>query len=219
MGFVKKLFSGITENTVKNIQLNAGAFFKNYKVGTDDYESAKAAGKVLGATQGGGSVTIKPTYRQISVDGAVGRVRGLTDIDTWEISIAATVIETTVETLKLALGAAKTTAGSSGGDIPAGYTKIEGKTGVDDEDYIENITWIGTITGTDKPIIIQVFNVLNEDGLSYSVADKSEGKVGLTFYGYNSVNDFITDAVEPPFAIYYPDNNTTTGTTDTGDNV
>lgn len=205
MGFVKKLFSGITEDTTKHIQLDAGAFFKNFDVGTDTYATAKAAGKCLGATQGGGTATIKATYRQISVDGAVGRVKGLANISTWEISLAATLLETTVDTLKLALGAAKTTAGSAEGDVPAGYTKIEGKTGIDDEDYIDNITWVGSVSGTGEPIIIQVFNALNEDGLSYAVADQSEGKIGVTFYGYNNLKDFETDTVEPPFAIFVPD--------------
>lgn len=205
MAFAKKLFSGITENTPNNIQLDAGAFFKNFQVGTDTYATAKEAGKCLGATQGGGTATIKATYRQIEVDGAVGRVKGLTDIDTWEISLSATLLETTVDTLKLALGAAKTTVGSASGDVPEKYTMIQGKTGIDDADYIENITWVGAISGTGEPIIIQVFNALNEDGLSYAVAKQSEGKIGVTFYGYNDLNDFETDTVEPPFAIYVPD--------------
>lgn len=205
MAFVKKLFSGITESTPKNIQLDAGAFFKNFTVGTDTYASAKTAGKCLGATQGGGTATIKATYRQIEVDGTVGRVRGLSDIDTWEISLSATLLETTVDNICIALGAAKVTKGSAGGAVPEKYTLIQGKTGIDDSDYIENITWVGSVSGTGEPIIIQVFNALNEDGLSYAVADKSEGKIGVTFYGYNDITDFVTDTVEPPFAIYVPD--------------
>ena len=41
-----------------------------------------------------------PTLRTIDVDGAVGRVRGLVDIESWEVYVGATVLETTVENLR-----------------------------------------------------------------------------------------------------------------------
>lgn len=200
MAIFKKAYNGITEKTTQSIQLDAGVFFKNFNVESDTYATAKEAGKCIGATQGGGSFTASPSWRNIDVDGAVGRVRGLSDIETWEVSMSATVLETTVETLKLALGAA--TANTS--TAPTGYTKIVGNSGVADEDYIDNIAWVGHISGSEQPIIIVLKNAINEGGLSYSVAPKSEGKVGLKLYGYNDIGDFITDTVNPPFEIYYP---------------
>lgn len=208
MAFFKKALNGITEKTTEHIQLDAGAFFKNYDPATDTYETAKKAGKCLGATQGGGTFTAKCTLRSIEVDGTVGRVKGLTDIESWEVSISATFIETTVDTLRMALTAATATKGtgtSSGGNsIPEGYTKIVGNSGIADGDYVDNITWVGNISGSEDPIMIQVFNGLNEDGLSYSMQPKSEGKVGVTIYGYNDVADFMNGTVNPPFAILYP---------------
>lgn len=199
-GLFKKAYSGITADTTKHIQLDAGAFFKNFDVGTDTYASAKEAGKCLGATQGGGTFTATPTLRTIDVDGAVGRVKGLTDIETWEVSMSATVLETTVETLKLALAA-----GTASSDSTAtGYTKIVGNSGISESDYVQNITWVGHISGSDKPIIIQIKNALNEGGLSYQAAPKGEGKVALTLYAYNDLSDYESDTVDPPFAIYYP---------------
>ena len=73
MAFGKKAFNGITAGTPKNLQLDAGAFFIGFEVGKDTYASAKKAGKCLGATQGGGTFTAKPTIRTVDVDGAVGR--------------------------------------------------------------------------------------------------------------------------------------------------
>lgn len=203
MAIFKKAYSGITSDTTKHIQLDAGAFFKNFIVGTDDYASAKAAGKCLGATQGGGTFEAKATQRTISVDGAVGRVKGLTDISTWDVSMSATLLETTVETLKLALGCA--TATKTGEDSVAGYTKITGNSGIAEDDYIDNITWVGHIAGSAKPIIIQLKNALNEDGLSFAVQPQSEGKIGITFWAYNDLADYESDTVNPPFDIYYPD--------------
>ena len=202
MGFFsKKAYSGINKDTTKHIQLDAGAFFKNFDPATDTYATAKAAGKCLGATQGGGEFSAVPTLRTIDVDGAVGRVRGLVDIESWEVSIGATVLETTVETLKLALAAATSETSST----PTGYTAIKGKAGIADSDFIDNIAWVGNISGSDSPMIIVVKNVLNEGGLNYSVTPKGEGKVELKFYAYNDLADYETDAVAPPFEIYYPD--------------
>ena len=210
MAFGKKAFNGITSGTPLNLQLDAGAFFIGFEVGKDTYASAKKAGKCLGATQGGGTFTAKPTIRTVDVDGAVGRVKGLTDIETWEVSISATVIETTVKSLKAALTAATVTAGtgmdeSSGNGIPTGYTEIKGNAGISDTDYISDITWVGCLSGSTDPIIIQIKNALNEDGLSVDFAPKSEGKVKLTFYAYNSLEDFESDSVNPAFHIYLPD--------------
>ena len=209
MAFGKKTFNGITAGTPKNLQLDAGAFFIGFEVGKDTYASAKNAGKCLGATQGGGTFTAKPTIRNIDVDGAVGRVKGLTDIQTWEISLSATVIETTVKSLKAALVAATVTKGTGTGEgagngIPTGYTEIKGNAGIADTDYISDITWVGCLSGSGEPIIIQIKNALNEDGLSMDFAPNSEGKVKLTFYAYNSLEDFESDSVNPAFFIYLP---------------
>ena len=209
MAFGKKAYNGITAGTPKNLQLDAGAFFTGFEVGKDTYTSAKKAGKCLGATQGGGTFTAKPTIRTVDVDGAVGRVKGLTDIQTWEVSLSATVIETTVKSLKAALTAATVTEGtgtdaSTGNGIPNGYTEIKGNAGISDTDYISDITWVGCLSGSTEPIIIQIKNALNEDGLSMDFAPNSEGKVKMTFYAYNSLEDFESDSVNPAFYIYLP---------------
>ena len=202
MGFFgKKAYSGINKDTTKHIQLDAGAFFINYDPATDTYATAKAAGKCLGATQGGGNFSATHPMRTIEVDGAVGRVRGLTNIENWDVSISATVIETTVETIKLALAAAT----SETSTAPTGYTVIKGKADIEDSDFIDNITWVGNISGSGDPIIIIVKNVLNEDGLAYNMTPKGEGKVELKFYAYNDLVDYETDKVAPPFEIIYPD--------------
>ena len=67
MGFFgKKTYNGITSKTTKHLQLDAGAFFMNFEVGKDTYESAKKAGKCLGATQGGGTFTAKLLFTLMS---------------------------------------------------------------------------------------------------------------------------------------------------------
>lgn len=201
MSLFARLFNGLTESTPQQIQLDAGAFFKNFDPENDTYADAKSAGKCLGATQGGGTITIKPTFRQISVDGATGRVKGLVDVGTWECSISATLIETTPENLRLGIGVANITESTS----PAGYKKISGKSGIEDSDFVDNITWIGKLAGSEQPLMFVIKNGLNEDGLAYQVQDENEGKISVTFYAYNSLKDFVDAEVKPPFDIYVPE--------------
>lgn len=204
MAWSLKTFTGFNDKTAENIQMDAGAFFINFDVEKDTYSSAKADGRCLEATQGGGEFVAKPTISQITVDGVKGRAKGLVSIDKWDVSMKATLLETTVDTIKRGLGFA--TADTSSKD---GYTKIVGNGYISESDYVENITWVGCKLGSNEPIIIQVFNALNESGIDYKVSDGKQGTVDLELYGYNDGADYLKDVVPPPFAIWVPDLATT----------
>lgn len=191
------MFSGFTAGTAKHLQLDAGAFLKDYDASTDTWETAKAT-KLIGDTVGGGSFSAVPTVRRIEVDGVKGAAKGLETIDEWVVTLTANVKEVTVESIKLALGAAASEATSS---APANYTKITGKNEISDSDYLENMTWVGRLSGSNKPVIIIVKNALSTNGLTISFADKSEGVIPVTVTGHYTQDDLET----PPFEIYYPD--------------
>ncbi len=192
MGKVK---SGFSKQTKENLLTGSGAFFKNFYVGVDTYESARAGGKLIGATQGGGEFKAVATVRQIEVDGVAGKAQGLELIDSWEVSQTMNLLETTPESLKLALGAADIDTTTNGE-----YYIISGRSEIKDEDYLDNLTYIGTITGSDIPVIIQVFNALSTDGLNIKTEDKKEAVLGITVYGHYTEDDLDT----PPYRIYYP---------------
>ena len=189
------MFTGLSKNTPKHLQLDAGAFLKNYDVTKDTWATAKET-KLLGATVGGGSFSAVPTVRNIEVDGVKGAVKGLTAIDEWVVTLTANVKEITAETLKMALAGGV----SAAADTPAGYTKITAKGSIDDTDYADNITWVGRLSGSADPVIIVVKNALATNGLTISFADKSEGMIPVTVTGHYSLDDLET----PPFDIYYP---------------
>ena len=98
-----KTYSGFNDKTAENLLLDAGAFFANFQVGTDTFESASA--KLIGATRGGGKFVAKPNIRSIEVDGVKGRAKGLQVIDSWEVSLSANVLEINKETLAKGLTA------------------------------------------------------------------------------------------------------------------
>lgn len=196
----KKAFSGFTKETPENLLLDAGAFFKNftYEPGgqsNDTYEKAVEAGKLIGATQGGGEFSAVPAIRQIEVDGVKGKAKGLEVIDSWDVYLKATVLEATEESIKASLCAS-----SIDTESDDKYDVIKGNAYIELDDYIDNITWVGRLSGKDEPVIIQVYNAINTDGLKITVQDKAEAKIPMTFYGHYDTSNLD----EPPFSIYYP---------------
>lgn len=189
------IFSGFTANTPKHLQLDAGAFLKNYDVSQDTWETAKAT-KLIGATAGGGSFSAVPTIRRIEVDGVKGAAKGMEALDEWVVTLTANVKEITAESIKLALAAAQ----SSEASAPSGYTKIMGKSEIALDDYMDNLTWVGRLSGSNNPVIIVVKNALCTNGLTISFADKSEGLIPVTVTGHYDLESLDT----PPFEIYYP---------------
>ena len=190
-----KKYRGFTTETAKSLLLNAGAYFKNFDVGTDDFDSAVTAGKLIGATKGGGEFSAVPEIRQIEVDGVAGRAKGLETIDSWDIYLKANVLEVKEATIQSGLAASSVDTSTN-----TDYDIITASNNIEVSDYIDNITWVGTLSGSDKPVIIQIFNALNTDGLKFSTTDKAEATISLTFYAHYTQDDLDT----PPFKIYYP---------------
>ncbi len=191
-----KVISGLTAKTTEKLVLDAGAFFKNYKVGTDTFETAVTSGKLLGATKGGGSFTAVPSFRNIEIDGLRGEAKGTKILETWEIKLGATVVEVTPDTLQTALAVSE----KATEDGITTHEVVKGKMCITDADYIENITWVGNLSGSEEPVIIQVYNALNTKGLELGFEDKSEATIELEFTGHFDMKK----ANEVPFNIYYP---------------
>lgn len=188
------MITGFTATTAEKLLLGAGAFFKNYEIATDT--PATAAAKLIGATQGGGSFSAIPTVRKIEVDGAKTNTKGLQTIDEWVVTLTSNVKEVSVDSIVLALGAATSSAAAA----PTDYTKIVGNEDFKDEDYLDNLTWVGTLSGSTTPVIIIVKNALSVNGLTITVEDKNEAVVPIVVTG----NYEATDLQTAPFEIYYP---------------
>lgn len=191
----RQSYSGYTQDTAKNLLLDAGAFFMDYDIEEDDFESAIDEGKLIGATRGGGSFEATPEIRAIEVDGVHGKAKGLQVIDEWEIKMTANVLEITKEGLALALTASEL--GDTTDDI---YDVISAKNYIELTDYYDNITYIGKISGSDEPLIIQIYNAMNTTGLTLETEDKDEAVIEMEFEGHYDE----TDLDHPPFKIFYP---------------
>lgn len=191
-----KAYSGYNCNTAQSLVLGAGAFFKNYVITRDTFITALRQGKCLGATKGGGAFVSKPNHRIIEIDGVKTVAKGLRDIDSWDVSIQANVIELTPDTFKLALGNADIDTTSN--EI---YDIITARSTIAESDYLDNITWVGTLSGSDDPVIIQIYNALNTEGVNMTPQDKGESVISMTFVAHQ---DCKSDLNVQPFAIFYP---------------
>lgn len=192
---MSQTFSGYTSGTAEKLLLDAGAFFINFDAEVDDFDSAVAGGKLLGATRGGGQFRAMPQLRTIEIDGVKGRAKGLQVIDTWEVNITANVLEVTLDGLANALTTSEVDTSTN-----VLYDILKAKNYIDLSDYIDNITWIGKLSGKDSPVIIQVYNAMNTTGLSLQTQDQSETVIQMDFVGSYDASDLDS----PPFAIFYP---------------
>jgi len=188
-------YSGYTAETPKKLLLDAGAFFKNFYVATDTFATAVAAGKLLGATQGGGVFSAIPTIRSIPIDGIKGIAKGMEVIDEWVVTLTANVKEIKKTTIQAALISTSIDTSTS-----TEYDIISTNNAIALTDYIDNITWVGTLSGNNDPVIIQVYNALSTSGLTVNTVDKAEAVIALIFIGHYDDLNLST----PPFKIYYP---------------
>ena len=190
-----KTYSGYTAKTAENLLLDAGAFLINFDIEVDDFDSAVTAGKLLGATRGGGNFSAVPEIRNIEVDGVKGKAKGLQVIDSWDVKMTASVLEVTKEGLARALTASETDTTTN-----LDYDILTAKNHIELTDYIDNKTFVGKKAGTSEPVIIQIYNALNTTGLTLQTQDKNEAVISMEFVAHYD----DTDLESPPFKIFYP---------------
>lgn len=178
--------TGFNEKTMDHLLLDAGAIYKNF--GLPDQA-------IIGATSGGNEFDAKAKIRQIDVDGVkAANAKGLEVIDSITTTLKCNFIEVSREILQAALIADVDTTSDSNYDI------LKGKIVIADSDYIKNIAWVGTISGSQKPVIIVINNALCLDGLQLKTQDSKDNVLDITFTAHADP----TKPKEIPYTIYYP---------------
>lgn len=189
------ILSAFTKNTAKNMQLDAGLLVKGL---TDilNFNGTIEDEKKLGATSGGASFSATPEMRNIfeGIDGAKGNYKDGNVIDNWEITLTATVKEMTAKNLQLAMATADIATGNEKFDVLTPRMEVKST------DYIDNICWLGTMNGSSEPMIIELKNVLNTNGISFTAEDKGSGSVELELKAHFD----LSKPNEVPFNIYFP---------------
>lgn len=193
--------SGYTKETAKGLLLNAGALLTNLKwvPGAED-ASGKWNGDLLGATSGGSSISLVNTYRQAEIDGVFAPTVGSDSIESSEGKFEVNMIEWTANNLKMAL--LGNIADSNGTEYPTGYEVITTRRKIETADYIENLAYVGTLSGSDKPVIIIMHHAIATGGLEFEPQDKQEGIYKLTFEARAGEEDVNNTSL--PVTILFP---------------
>ena len=182
---------GVTENTPKNILLGAGTYHKGLK-----FEGGKWTGTCIGATSGGGKVSIEGEYQDLELDGALVLVKGLTVKQGGKASIEANIAELSGDTIKMA------TNFKEGVSDAEGYSMFVDKPNIEAGDYTDDFGFVGKTANGAKDIIVIFESSLCKSAFELEGKNKEASvlKVVMEAYAENA-----GDLDTLPVKIYYPD--------------
>lgn len=182
---------GITADTPKNLLFSAGTFYKNLEYKTDAW-----AGDILGATSGGGKLSITPEYVDAELDGATVAVKGAKFKVGETASIEANFTEImegrVVEALHLQEDTTKTV---------TGYKVFKSKAILDDKDFLKNIAFVGTLTDG-RQVIVILPNALCTSAFELEGKNKTQATYTCTFECHADITQ--DDLYHLPYEIYFP---------------
>lgn len=182
---------GITESTPKNLLFSAGTFYKNLK-----YTATKWEGTVLGATSGGGKVTITPEYADAELDGATVAVKGAKFKVGETASLEATFTEIKEGITVDALHLVKDSTFSN-----EKWVKYDSKALLDDSDFLENVAFVGTLT-SGKQVIFIMDNAICTSAFELNGQNKTQATYTCTFECTADLTQ--GDLYHLPYHIYFP---------------
>lgn len=174
---------GITDETLNNLLLDAGAVYLDYGTETE---------ALLGCCSGASEFSVIPKYRSISANGVMSSTKGLNFKISEEVTLKVSLLEVTAATLQMALNANVDSTGLEA-DILTGGANGKLK-------YLINVALVTRISGNQQPIVIILKNAINLDGLKLKTEDQKDNLLPVTFTANLDLNDLNGSAYE----IHYP---------------
>lgn len=133
-----------------------------------------SAENVLGATSGGNKLSIMSEITQIEVDGALVKVKGLTQKQGETGSLETNLAQHTKESFIRAI------IGKEQDSLVKGYTQLTTKSLIEASDYLENIAYVGTMSDGKECIVIME-NALCTSGFELESKNKETAVLKATF--------------------------------------
>lgn len=189
--------TGYTKTTPQHYWVDAGAVYKNLKY---NKESKQWEGTLLGATSDGNKITIEQEYRTIEVDGVFVEAVGQKVLKSSKAELEINVKEVTAENIRLAINGVVRDVGEE--EAPTGYKVVEGKGKLENSDYIDSLALVGTMTGSEQPIIVVLDNALCTSGLDAETKDDEEAILKMKFEAHASAEQVADRKL--PARIYFP---------------
>ena len=180
---------GITKSTPSNILFGAGVYYRNLV-----YENSAWKGTALGATNGGGKLSVTGEFVDLELDGALVKVKGLTVKAGGTGSMEVNLAELTEENLKAV------SLFSSSKEENTNLTVLKDKANIEEGDYIPNLAFVGTTADKSKNLIVIFDNALCTSGLELEGKNKEGAVITGTFEAYSDDYDGELDTL--PIRIY-----------------
>lgn len=175
----------LTTAQIENIQIDYGIIYKDYGETTEE---------LLGPTRGGGTLEITKELRDIETDQSKGKSKGLQVIDSINAKLSVNNLDTSIETLALALPFA--TLAGDGDTTPYTLTGETTDVGViADSAYLTNITMFAKVIGGGYKKIT-LYNAMNEADFELAAEPNAEGEVEAEFYAHWDPTDDTADLFE-----------------------
>lgn len=185
-------FTKISQDAFQEMQFEAGLLLKSFDIAQGTFADTD----IITATSGGINASCVPTYSDFGsdVDNCPDNLKELKHLDSWLCKLAATALNTSVEFIRRALGAA---------DVDTtDPTKVIPRNSLKQTDF-EDIWWVGDKIGGGM-VAIRLMNALSTAGFTIQTTKKGKGNVSVEFTGHYSAENqdvvpmefYSTDAEE-----------------------
>lgn len=169
-------FTKIPADTFDVMQLDAGVLLY-------DFDPAAAAepedDDIICATTGGIKIDCIPSYVDMGedVDNCPVNMKELKKHSGWDCKFGFTSLDTSLESLRLALGAA---------DIDSENNKVALRRSLEDEDFA-NVWWVGD-KADGGMLAVCLKNALSTGGLSLQTTKNGKGQIACELTGHVSIS-------------------------------
>lgn len=186
--------TGVTSNTPKSVFFGAGTIHKNLAYTNSAWNFAAS---IVGATNGGSTLTITPEFYDVPVDGKNVVTKGL------KVKVGETAqLEVNFAELTKDIITATVIADTTGTSDDDDYDLLKSKADLADTDYWDNIAFVGkTLEGNNVIAILE--NALCTSGLPLAGTNREGATITATFVCHADIADG-DDLDVLPWKIYYP---------------
>lgn len=165
----------IPQNTFEGLQVDAGVLLTTF----DPADPIITDAAIICATTGGINVSCVPTYSDYGedVDNCPNNVKELKRLDGWDCKMSTTSLGTSLESIRLALGAA---------DITSASSKITPRRQLAQGDF-SDIWWVGD-RADGGLVAVKLINALSTGGFSLQTTKNGKGQISIELTGHVSIN-------------------------------
>ena len=171
-------YTVIPQETFDELQQDAGVLLKNF----DPANPGRPKNEdIVTATTGGFNCSCVPTFSDFfeDVDNAPANTKEGKHLDSWEIKITTTAINTSPEVIKLALGAADITNAELGEVTPRAKVLLT--------DF-QDLWWVGD-KANGGLVACHVYDALSTGGFALQTGKNAKGQTPLEFTGHPTTED------------------------------